>query len=61
MSKGVHKGIDATQYAFWDVYRFGQRVLIKVFDEMMLNGIENETDDAVNAWNRLPAETIVGE
>ena len=61
ISKGIHKGIDATQYAFWDVYRLGQRTMIKVLDETILNGIEDQTAAAVNSWDQLPAERIVDE
>lgn len=61
VSKGIHKGIDATQYAFWDLYRFGQRVIIKVVDETLLNGMEDQTDAAVNSWDQLPAERTVEE
>ncbi|MFN0196975.1 MAG: alkaline phosphatase family protein [Planctomycetaceae bacterium] len=60
VSKGVHKGIDLTQYAFWDVYRFTQRIVIKLVDETLLNGAEDQTDEAMNSWD-LPAERQVDE
>ena len=55
----VHKTIDTAQDGFWEVYRFAQRVVIEVLDEMILNGIENGTDRAINGFRRLPAEVIV--
>ncbi len=52
----VHTTIDATQAGVWEVYRFVQRVAIEVLDETVLNGIENSTDRAVNAFRRTPSE-----
>ncbi len=58
-SKLVHGTIDMTQYGFWSVYGFGQRLFMQVLDETLIQGIENSTDRALNAAHPMPAEVIV--
>lgn len=60
-SRTIHKAIDSSQLAFWEVYRFAQRVAIEILDETLLSGIENGTDKMLNAFNRLPDEVIVDD
>ncbi len=55
----LQSAVDQTQGAFWDVYRFTQRVMMKVLDETMLNGVENTTDRVLNSRRQIPAEVIV--
>ncbi|MEZ6048117.1 MAG: alkaline phosphatase family protein [Planctomycetaceae bacterium] len=55
----LHTGIDGTQYGVWEVYRFGQRIVVQVLDENLLNGMENSTDRAVNAFRKVPAEVVL--
>jgi len=55
----VHGTIDTAQSGFWELYRFGQRVLIEVLDENVLSGIENSTDRVINAFDKQPAEIVV--
>ncbi len=52
----THEAIDGVQSAFWEVYRFGQRVVVQLLDETLLNGIENNTDHTLNAFRSIPAE-----
>ena len=60
-NKQVHKAIDATQWGFWESYLLGQRLIMEVVDEGIISGLENQTDKAVNAFRRTPAEIIVDE
>jgi hypothetical protein len=52
-------GIDTLQDGIWEVYRFAQRVIVEVLDENVLNSIENNTDNAINAFRAQPAEIVV--
>ena len=53
--------VDGFQNGFWEVYNFGQRLLMSVLDEKLVNGLENRIDRSVNAYGRLPATTNVDE
>ena len=55
----LHGTVDWTQSAFWDGYRFGQRLLMCALDEKLLNSIENTTDRAINSFRQQPAEVLV--
>jgi hypothetical protein len=55
----LNRGIDGIQNAFWDVYRFGQRVAVEVLDEVVLNGVENNIDNLRNTGRNIPAEVLV--
>lgn len=55
----LNTGVDALQDGIWETYRFAQRVLAQLLDEMLLNSIEDRTDQAVNAFRRPPAEVVV--
>ncbi|MFO0917578.1 MAG: alkaline phosphatase family protein [Planctomycetaceae bacterium] len=55
----MQTAVDKTQFAIWDAYRFAQRVMMKVLDETMLNGMENTADRMLNARRKVPAEVIV--
>jgi hypothetical protein len=55
----LNRGIDGVQNAFWDVYRFGQRVAVELLDEVVLNGIENNVDNLRNTGRNIPAEVLV--
>ena len=55
----LNRGIDGVQNAFWDVYRFGQRVAVELLDEVVLNGIENNIDNLRNTGRNIPAEVLV--
>ncbi|QDU81467.1 Type I phosphodiesterase / nucleotide pyrophosphatase [Polystyrenella longa] len=55
----LHSGIDGTQYGVWEVYRFGQRIVVQVLDENLLNGVENGTDRMVNSFRKIPSEVVL--
>ncbi|MEW4527306.1 alkaline phosphatase family protein [Maioricimonas sp. JC845] len=55
----VNRTIDGVQQTFWDVYRFGQRLVIEVVDEGIVNGVEDGTSYLLNRWRRLPSEQVV--
>jgi len=59
VGQGLNSGIDKAQAGVWETYRFAQRALAKVLDEMLLNSIEDRTDQAINAFHRPPAEITV--
>lgn len=58
LTRPLNQGVDAAQYTFWELYRFGQRVVIKLVDETMLNGIEHGADRALNSFRRIPNEVM---
>lgn len=51
----VNRSVDATQSGFWEVYRFGQRLVIKTLDETLINGTENTVDRTLNSWRQTPS------
>ncbi|MCA9039496.1 MAG: alkaline phosphatase family protein [Planctomycetaceae bacterium] len=55
----LHTGIDGTQDGVWEIYRFGQRIVVQVLDENLLNGMENSTDRMVNSFRKVPAEIVL--
>ena len=55
-SKLLHRSVDATQLGFWNLYGFGQRTLVQLLDETLIQGIENSTDRTLNATHPNPAE-----
>ncbi|QDU37617.1 Type I phosphodiesterase / nucleotide pyrophosphatase [Maioricimonas rarisocia] len=55
----VNRTIDGVQQTFWDAYRFGQRVVIEIVDEGIVNGVEDGTSYLLNRWGRVPSEQIV--
>lgn len=58
-TRPVNKTVDLAQRGFWEVYRFGQRIVIKVMDESVLNGIEDQTGRMLNAMRPVPNEIQV--
>lgn len=59
LTEPVNRGVDAVQHGFWETYRFGQRVVIHLVDERLLNGIENGADRMLNSLRRIPAEIVI--
>lgn len=57
----LDKAIDTSQDGFWELYRFGQRLIVQTLDESILNGIENVVDQSMNSVGQLPAEIVVDE
>ena len=55
-SRLVHGTIDTTQAAYWEIYRFAERVVVQVIDETILNGIEDGATRAINRYQAVPAE-----
>ena len=53
------KAVDVGQAGFWEMYRFGQRLIVQTLDESILNGIENAVDQSVNSFGQEPAEIVV--
>jgi arylsulfatase A-like enzyme len=59
LTRPVNRTVDAVQHGFWETYRFGQRVVIHLVDERLLNGVENGTDRVLNAFRRIPSEVTI--
>lgn len=57
----VNQSVDALQSGFWETYRYGQRTIMQLVDEGLLNHIENGTDRMLNAFDTVPAEIILDE
>ncbi len=55
-SRLLHDSVDATQKGFWNLYGFGQRTLVQLLDETLIQSIENSTDRTLNAARPMPAE-----
>ena len=55
-SRLLHGSVDATQKGFWNLYGFGQRTLVQLLDETLIQSIENSTDRTLNAARPMPAE-----
>ncbi|MFM9961252.1 MAG: alkaline phosphatase family protein [Planctomycetaceae bacterium] len=55
-SKLLHRSVDNTQLGFWNLYGFGQRTLVQLLDETLIQGIENSTDRTLNVARPMPAE-----
>ncbi|MGQ0636461.1 MAG: alkaline phosphatase family protein [Planctomycetaceae bacterium] len=53
--------IDAVQDSFWELYRFAQRVIVQVLDEVVLNSVENGVDATINSVRSTPSEVLVDE
>jgi arylsulfatase A-like enzyme len=51
--------IDTVQGSAWELYKFAQRIIVVVLDEVVLNGIENGVDRTVNTFRTTPAEVII--
>lgn len=51
--------IDTVQGSAWELYKFTQRIIVKVLDEVVLNGIENSVDSTISNFRTTPAEVIV--
>jgi hypothetical protein len=58
-SPATNSVIDSVQKGFWETYRFAQRIVVQILDEMVLNGIENGVDSTINVFRSTPAEVIV--
>ena len=58
-SRYVNMGIDGTQFAFWESYRFAQRIMAELLDETILNSVEDSTDRTINYFRRTPADVYV--
>jgi len=58
-SRLLHGGIDTFQFAFWETYRFTQRLIAGLLDETIINSLEDGTDRAINYFHTQPAEIIV--
>lgn len=55
-SRLFHGSIDVTQRGFWNLYGFGQRTLVQLLDETLIQSAENSTDRVLNAARPMPAE-----
>ena len=55
-SRLLHGSVDATQKGFWNLYGFGQRTLVQLLDETLIQSLENSTDRTLNAARPMPAE-----
>lgn len=58
-TRWLHSGIDTAQKGFWELYRFGQRLVAQVLDESILNSLEDGTDRVINRFRMRPAEIVV--
>lgn len=61
LTGAVNWTVDAAQYTFWETYRFGQRVVIKLVDETVLNTVEAGADRALNGFRRIPNEVTTSD
>ena len=61
LTRPVNRSVDAIQFGFWETYRFGQRVMMRLVDEQLLNRIEDGTDRVLNAFDSVPSEIILDE
>lgn len=59
-SRLLHGSVDTAQRGFWNLYGFGQRTLVQLLDETLIQSIENSTDRALNAVRPMPAEVRAG-
>lgn len=50
--------IDTVQGSFWEVYRFSQRLIVQLLDEVVLNSVENGVDATINSVRSTPAEVL---
>jgi len=55
----IDLGVDRVQSGFWELYRFGQRLIVQTLDEVVLNGTENIFDQSLNSIRQAPAEVVV--
>ena len=55
-SRLLHGSVDVTQRGFWNLYGFGQRTLVQLLDETLIQSAENSTDRVLNAARPMPAE-----
>jgi hypothetical protein len=55
----VNKAVDGTRWWMWETYRFGQRLAGELFDEKMLNKLEDAADKNLNRFRLQPAEIVV--
>ncbi|MFP6762241.1 MAG: hypothetical protein VB858_01445, partial [Planctomycetaceae bacterium] len=53
------QGVDYGQAGFWELYRFGQRLIVQTLDESILNGAENLVDKSMNSVRQEPDEIVV--
>jgi hypothetical protein len=60
-SPATNTVIDTVQGSVWELYRFSQRIVMRILDEAVLNGIEDGVDSTVNSFRMTPAEVIVEE
>ena len=60
-SPATNTVIDTVQGSAWEVYRFSQRLVMTLLDDVVLNGIENSVDSSVNAFRTTPSEVVVEE
>ena len=61
LTRPLNRSVDVIQFAFWETYRFGQRVIMRFADEHLLNRIENATDRMLNGFATVPSEIILDE
>ncbi len=60
LAGSIHRGVDGVQFAFWELYRLGQRVVIRLVDDTVLNNVEDGTARMLNAFRDVPNEIVVG-
>lgn len=53
--------VDTVQDGFWEVYRFAQRIVAEVLDDVVLNGVENGVDSTINLMRSTPSEITVDD
>lgn len=57
-STALQRGIDTAQFAFWEFYRFGQRLMAQLLDETIINSLEDGADRLINTFRMQPAEIV---
>lgn len=58
-TRASNKVVDTAQGAVWEVYRFAQRIIAELLDDVVLNGVENSVDSTINVLRATPAEITV--
>jgi hypothetical protein len=54
----VNKAVDETRWWLWETFRYGSRLGGELFDEKILNKLEDATDKNLNRFRLQPAEIV---
>ena len=57
-ARAANQGVDRLQWGVREGYRSGQKMLMQVLDELLLNQIENTASRSINRFRQQPAEIV---